>query len=105
MKGKTVVAFETVTYQEKEVASHTDIEDKEQTIYFPEIGTTAKDGADGDKEVTVESKATIVDTVEYKNLVPGQKYHVVGTLMDKPNLSSVLVHEFSQFHFVISFNS
>lgn len=91
LKGKTVVAFEIVTYQEKEVASHTDIEDKEQTIYFPEIGTTAKDGADGDKEVSVESKVTIVDTVEYKNLVPGQKYHVVGTLMDKATGKELMV--------------
>ena len=83
LEGKTVVAFETVTYQEKEVASHTDIEDEEQTVYFPEIGTTAKDGADGDKEITAESKVTLVDTVEYKNLVPEQKYKLIGTLMDK----------------------
>ena len=93
LKGKTVVAFETVTYQEKEVASHTDIEDKDQTIYFPEIETTAKDGADGDQEVTVESKVVIVDTVEYKNLVAGQKYHVVGTLMDKATGKELIVNE------------
>lgn len=49
LEGKTIVAFETLTYQEKEVATHTDIEDQEQSIYFPQIHTTAKDGTDGDQ--------------------------------------------------------
>ncbi len=83
LKGNAVVAFETVTYQEKEVASHTEIEDEEQTVHFPEIHTTAKDGSDGDKELLVGDALTIVDTVEYKHLEIGQKYRVIGTLMDK----------------------
>lgn len=91
LKGKTVVAFEIVTYQEKEVASHTDIQDKNQSIVFPEIHTTAKDGSDGDKEVVVSDKVTIIDTVEYKNLEVGQQYHVIGTLMDKETGKELLI--------------
>lgn len=91
LKGKTVVAFETVTYKDKEVASHTDIEDKEQSIYFPEIHTTAKDGKDGDKEILAGEKATLIDTVEYKNLEADQEYRLVGTLMDKETGKAVLI--------------
>lgn len=91
LKGKTVVAFETVTYKGREVASHTDIEDKEQSIYFPEIHTTAKDGKDGDKEILAGEKATLIDTVEYKNLEADQEYRLVGTLMDKETGKAVLI--------------
>ena len=53
LKGKTVVAFESVSYREKEVAVHADIESEPQSIYIPEIGTTAKDGKDGDQELSL----------------------------------------------------
>lgn len=78
-----IVVFETVAYQEKEVASHADMEDEKQTIYFPEIHTTAKDGNDGDKELTSGDRLTIVDTIEYRHLESGQVYRIAGTLMDK----------------------
>ena len=83
LKGNAVVAFETVTYQEKEVASHTEIEDEGQTVHFPEVHTTAKDGSDGDKELLAGDTLTIVDTVEYRHLEVGQGYRVIGVLMDK----------------------
>lgn len=83
LTGKTLVAFETVTYKEKEVAVHADINDKAQTIYFPEIGTSAKDGDDGDQEALADSEVTIIDTVTYHNLVAGETYKVSGILMDK----------------------
>ena len=35
LAGKTVVAFEHVYYEDKEVGSHTDIEDEDQSIHFP----------------------------------------------------------------------
>ena len=93
LNGKTIVAFETVMYQEKEVAIHTDIEDKEQSIYFPLIHTTAKDGTDGDKEIAESEEITLVDTVEYKNLEAGQEYKVSGVLMDKATGEMLFVQE------------
>ena len=80
-----VVAFESLEQGGVELAVHADINDENQTttVTHPTIGTTAVDGADGDKNVVCDSEGTIVDTVEYKNVVPGKEYTVNGTLMDK----------------------
>lgn len=91
LAGKTIVAFESVSYQDKEVAFHTQIDDAPQAIYFPEINTTAKDGKDGDQEVLAEKETSIIDTVSYKDLVTGLTYRVVGTLMDKETGKEVLI--------------
>ena len=91
LAGKTIVAFESVSYQDKEVAFHTQIDDDPQTIYFPEIKTTAKDGKDGDQEVLAEKETSIIDTVSYKDLVTGLTYRVVGTLMDKGTGKEVII--------------
>lgn len=91
LAGKTIVAFESVSYQDKEVAFHTQIDDAPQTIYFPEIKTTAKDGKDGDQEVLAEKETSIIDTVSYKDLVTGLTYRVVGTLMDKETGKEVII--------------
>ncbi len=91
LKGQTVVVFENVTYNDIIVAVHEDITDKDQSIYFPEIGTTATDAADGDKEITASGTVSIKDTVEYKNLIPGKEYVVKGTLMDKATGKALLV--------------
>lgn len=48
---------------------------------IPELKTTAT--VDGEKEVTAKGEITIEDVVEYKHLVPGKEYKIVGTLMDK----------------------
>lgn len=73
LAGKTVVVFESATYDGKEFATHADLEDNGQTIYFPEIATTAKDKADGDHFAKTDKEITIVDTVKYSNLIPGKQ--------------------------------
>lgn len=83
LKGKTAVVFETLTYKGKNVAVHADINDTNQTILFPEITTTAKDGDDGDQEVSADEDVIIIDTVKFKNLLTDADYKLVGTLMDK----------------------
>ena len=67
---------------------HITVADNEQIIEItavndriPELKTTAT--IDGEKEVTAKGEITITDTVEYKHLVPGKEYKIVGTLMDK----------------------
>jgi hypothetical protein len=82
LAGESIVAFETFSYKGKEVASHTDLNDEDQTIHFPSIGTTAKFST-GTKTTKKSGKITIVDTVAYQNLVPGETYIIRGTLMDK----------------------
>lgn len=63
LKGKTLVAFESVSYQDKEIAVHAEIDSDDQSIYFPEIGTSAKDQKDGGQKLLAEKDACIVDTV------------------------------------------
>ena len=80
-----VVAFESLSLNGKELASHADIEDKSQTVTItkPALSTTAVDGLDADKNLIGEGDATIVDTVKYKNVTPGKTYKVSGTLYEK----------------------
>lgn len=90
LEGKTVVAFEQVFYKDKEVGSHTDIEDEEQSVHFPAVSTTAKD-KDTKDHIANAGKITIIDTVAYENLIPGQKYAIKGILMDKSTSKELLV--------------
>lgn len=73
-----VVAFESLSLNGKELASHADIEDKSQTVTItkPTLSTTAVDGLDADKNLIGEGDVTIVDTVKYKNVTPGKTYKV-----------------------------
>ena len=83
--GTELVAFETVSSDGHEICAHADIEDEGQTVTVtkPEVGTTATDKADGDKNVVADTDATVTDTVHYKNLTPGKTYKVTGTLYQK----------------------
>lgn len=60
----------------KQIIEITAVNDK-----IPELKTTAT--INGKKEVTAKGEITIDDVVEYKHLVPGKEYKIVGTLMDK----------------------
>ena len=77
-----IVVFESLERTGVEIASHKDIEDGKQTVTVthPEIGTTAVDGADGDKNVITDDTTEVIDTVEYTGLIPGKTYTLKGTL-------------------------
>lgn len=82
--GRTVTVFEEL-YRVSDgtlIAEHKDKDDVDQQlrVIAPQIGTTATDGADGDKTVTADVETTIVDTVEYTNLMPGGEYTLTGTI-------------------------
>lgn len=91
LEGKKMVAFESCLYKNKKVAVHTDLKDEKQTVYVPEIHTTATDKADGDKKLTSKGSLSVVDTITYKNLIPGKEYVVTGVLMDKATKESLKV--------------
>ena len=83
LEDKTdIVVFESLVRSGTELASHADIDDKNQTVTVthPEIGTTAVDGADGDKNVITDDTTEVIDTVEYTGLIPGKEYTLKGTL-------------------------
>ena len=88
LAGETVVVYENLYYNEVEVAAHADIEDEDQSVHFPKIGTTATDENTNDHVGVTKSgdhaeATTIKDIVAYKNLIPGRKYNLQGTLMVK----------------------
>ncbi|MEY8637856.1 VaFE repeat-containing surface-anchored protein [Enterococcus hirae] len=95
LDGKKLVVFESMTADNKEVATHVDINDEEQTIEVdkktPEIGSTATDKADKDKTLANNQKVTVNDEVAYKGLVVGKEYTVTGKLMDKETGKALLV--------------
>ena len=83
LAGKSVVAFEDLYNDNIKVAFHTDIKDEGQTVHYPEIHTTATDAATKTHTAAPDLKTTIIDKVDYKNLVPGEAYEISGVLMDK----------------------
>lgn len=82
-ENTSLVVFETLYKDGKELAVHADINDNGQTVKVkvPEIGTKAT--VDGKKEVTASDRVKIEDIVSYKNLTPGKEYTVKGVLMNK----------------------
>ena len=71
------------------IAKHEDIDDEAQTVntkWNPEIHTQAKI-KDGNR---VEKGATVIDTVTYKDLVPGKKYTLKAKLISKKDGETVL---------------
>ena len=92
LAGTTVVAFESLTYKGVEVAVHSDIEDKDQTVYIPEIHTTAVGEDTKDHVTEAKENVTIVDTVSFKSLEVGREYTVKGVLMDKSTEKALLVN-------------
>ena len=82
LAGKTVVLFEDV-YQDKiKIATHTDITDKEQSIYIPKI-TTKLTGKDSDKKkFHAREKIRLTDTMQYENFVKGKVYYAKGKVVN-----------------------
>ena len=89
--GKTVVVCEKLTYGDYVAATEEDMENKDQTIYFPEIHTTATDSETADHLTLADSMAVITDTVTYTNLLKGETYTLSGVLMDKDTGKELLV--------------
>lgn len=85
LDGHELVVFEKIYQDGKEIGSHEDLNDVDQTVTVisPELATTAIDGIDGDKNVVKDPEAEVTDTVEYKGLVTGKEYKITGTIMDK----------------------
>ncbi len=91
-ENTSLVVFETLYKDGKELAVHADIEDEDQTVKVtvPEIGTKAT--VNGEKSATAKDDITIEDTVFYKNLTVGKEYTVKGILMDKATGKPFLVN-------------
>lgn len=67
------------------VSVHDDLADKGQTVQIvgSALATSAFDASDGDKRLLPGKDATIIDVVDYTDLIAGQEYELQGSLMDK----------------------
>ena len=88
LAGAKLVVYEElylVGERDELVAEHKEIDDADQTVTVtePSIHTVATDLADGDKELLNDADVMILDTVEYRGLVPGTTYTLYGVLVDK----------------------
>lgn len=90
-----LVVFETLLQDGVEVASHRDLADRKQTIAVSPIaiGTTAVDAATDTHEGVPAEEVTIIDTVSYQGLTPGEEYELSAVLMDKEENAPWLVED------------
>lgn len=93
LAGKTVVVFETLYQNNKEIVVHADINDVPQTVTFdnPKITTTAVNEENNGKEFDPEEKVVLKDTVAYEGLQPNKLYKLNGKLMDKATNKPLLI--------------
>lgn len=91
LHGVELVAFESLSREDVELAVHADLEDEAQTVEIanPIIHTTATD-ENGAKVYEIGEEVTIYDVVSYENLIPGHRYVLIGFVMDA-NEGDVLV--------------
>lgn len=90
LAGHSLVAFETLIYQETELITHADIDDESQTVYIPDGGTVLVNSQTGTKDVYISEEITLTDTVYYENLIVGKTYTVSGLLVDKETGEALL---------------
>lgn len=89
--GKTLVVFEQLFVKnggisndsQTLIATHCDIDDDKQSIFYPSLSTTARDNATTIHVGSSLQDAVIIDKIDYNNLITGYEYEIMGTLMDK----------------------
>lgn len=94
LEDVTTVVFETLYYKEREVASHVDIQDENQEVYFTNIKfkTTLTDNESEGHEGIVNKTTVLTDRVSYTGLIPGKEYTLAGILMDQETGKPLLIN-------------
>ena len=90
LQGHTVVAFESLSHEGIELATHADITDEAQSVTIPGIRTVAANALDGSHLLLGSADAGIVDTVSYQGLIPGAEYVLQGMLVNRTTGEPVL---------------
>ncbi len=86
LSGATIVAVTTLANANGELVRHADMDDENQTVYVPKIGTTLTDEKTGEQSIVASpdeggsAPVTLKDTVSYENLLAGEEYVLEGTL-------------------------
>ena len=81
LKAKTGVVFEDLYQDDVLIGVHHEIEDEEQTVYFPEVRTKAH--AKDESDQVKYNDGIAYDDVFLKNLVPGKRYVILAELMNE----------------------
>ncbi len=90
MAGKSLVAFETMTFEGAEYMVHADIDDVGQTVNIVDIATQARDASTQTNEGTIGEGVKLIDTVAYTGLTSGATYRLFTTLIDKETGSALM---------------
>lgn len=83
LKGKDIVIFEALFNAEgTELAHHTELDDRGQELFVPEIHTELTDDVTKTHIAYPDEKVSFTDVVSYKNLIPGKQYSMDAVLYD-----------------------
>lgn len=80
--NRDVTVFEKVTLGGEPVIVH-EVLDGTQTISIPEGGTSVIDSESRDRISAPDAEVTVLDTLAYRNLIPGKEYTARGRLVRK----------------------
>mgnify|MGYP000100832022 CR=1 FL=1 len=84
LNTSSLVAYETLSLNGKEIVSEKSLDNEYQTLSFPVItSTTAVDKRNGTKVIDAQDDMTIVDTISYTGMQTGLPLTVKSTVMDK----------------------
>ncbi|QIK86615.1 VaFE repeat-containing surface-anchored protein [Erysipelothrix sp. HDW6B] len=86
--GKELVVFEDLYHGTRQVATHTDITNQDQTVNIPSIDTQVSLKK---LDPSNPNHLSLIDVVYYKQLTIGQTYRVKGWVMDKQTGLPLLV--------------
>ena len=83
LEGTGVVVFEDLIHNGVAVASHADLADESQSVYFPSVITWASDVKSGTQFVSKGKETVLRDIVQLRGLLPGRSYVVRGQLVNR----------------------
>lgn len=87
--ARKLVAFEELLYEGTPIAVHKDIDDEDQSIWMPQISTSARVPLTNSQLAPGAGELIIKDEVSYTGLIPGLEYAVSGQVLD-PDTGDVL---------------
>lgn len=90
--GKETVVFEDLFREGRNVATHHDINDVDQTVRVtdPKLGTTLMEAESEKKVVNPVKDVRLVDVIESKDLVVGDEYELKGKIVIKDKNRTIL---------------
>ena len=91
LSAKTVVCFEYLLKEGVEVAAHAKIDAPSQTIFFPEIHTTATAEDTEDHVTAADDEIVLTDRVFFENLSTDHTYVMHATLVDASNGNPIII--------------